>query len=219
MPISGPNLWYFMNSGRRSRRNSLTDDSQLTIENFGGSQDHLNLVGRLEKERDKERDRKLSTASLNQCEPAVAVRSSLQDARSSLQFGYDVESEQLEKQDRAEKAAIQRQGSLDASPKATEEVKKVTSFATLPNTTTWQKQSEYSQKPGGDSFLEDNRSHVDAGKLSSVRMKLEEKRRQIEMEKRKLELALSKQQQKVGQAAFLQTINKVSVVQKEKTDR
>lgn len=51
---------------------------------------------------------------------------------------------------------------------------------------------------------------MDATKLSSVRMKLEEKRRQIETEKRKLELALSRQQQKVGQAAFLQAINKVS---------
>lgn len=58
--------------------------------------------------------------------------------------------------------------------------------------------------------MEDNRSQVDATKLSSVRMKLEEKRRQIETEKRKLELALSRQQQKVGQAAFLQAINKVS---------
>lgn len=60
-----------------------------------------------------------------------------------------------------------------------------------------------------DHLVEDNRSQLDASKLSSVRMKLEEKRRQIEMEKRKLELALSRQQQKVGQAAFLQTINKV----------
>lgn len=40
-------------------------------------------------------------------------------------------------------------------------------------------------------------------------MKLEEKRRQIEQEKRKMEVALSRQQQKVGKAAFLQAINKV----------
>lgn len=33
-------------SGRRSRRNSISDDSQLTIENFGGSQDNLNFIGR-----------------------------------------------------------------------------------------------------------------------------------------------------------------------------
>lgn len=33
-------------AGRRSRRNSVTDDSQLTIENFGGSQDNINFIGR-----------------------------------------------------------------------------------------------------------------------------------------------------------------------------
>lgn len=33
-------------AGRRSRRNSMTDDSQLTIENFGGSQDNINFIGR-----------------------------------------------------------------------------------------------------------------------------------------------------------------------------
>lgn len=34
-------------AGRRSRRNSITsDDSHLTIENFGGSQDNLSLLGR-----------------------------------------------------------------------------------------------------------------------------------------------------------------------------
>lgn len=31
-------------AGRRSRRNSITDDSQLTIENFGGSQVRNNSV-------------------------------------------------------------------------------------------------------------------------------------------------------------------------------
>ncbi len=33
-------------AGRRSRRNSITDDSHLTIENFGGSQDNLSMFGR-----------------------------------------------------------------------------------------------------------------------------------------------------------------------------
>lgn len=33
-------------AGRRSRKNSVGDDSQLTIENFGGSQDNLNFIGR-----------------------------------------------------------------------------------------------------------------------------------------------------------------------------
>lgn len=51
--------------------------------------------------------------------------------------------------------------------------------------------------------------YVDATKLSTIRLKLEEKRRHIEAEKRKLEAAVSKYQQKVGKAAFLQAINKV----------
>lgn len=57
--------------------------------------------------------------------------------------------------------------------------------------------------------VEDDRPNVDASKLSTVRMKLEEKRRHIEQEKRKTEAAMSRQQQKVGKAAFLQAINKV----------
>lgn len=141
-------------AGRRSRRNSLTDDSQLTIENFGGSQDHLNLIGRLDKEH-RERERKVSTTSM--AEPAVAVRSSLQDARSSLQFGYDTECEQPEKQDReTEKLAatgMRRQASVEnvasTRPGAFEEplvARKTTSFAALPNTTTWQQQSAHTQK-------------------------------------------------------------------------
>lgn len=57
--------------------------------------------------------------------------------------------------------------------------------------------------------VDEDRPNVDASKLSTVRMKLEEKRRQIEQEKRKMEAALTRQQQKVGKAAFLQAINKV----------
>lgn len=151
-------------TGRRSRRNSLTDDSQLTIENFGGSQDHLNLIGRLDKE---QRERKVSVTAM--AEPAVAVRSSLQDARSSLQIGYDMDAEQPEKQDReTEKlmgggggAGMRRQLSVENVSQSRaaaammavtgeEELmsvnKKTTTFAALPNTTTWQQQSEHTLK-------------------------------------------------------------------------
>lgn len=58
--------------------------------------------------------------------------------------------------------------------------------------------------------MDEERPNLDATKLSTIRMKLEERRRHIEQEKRKMEFALSKQQQKVGKAAFLQAINKVS---------
>lgn len=124
-----------------------------------------------------------------------------------------------------------------AVPAASPPIRK-TSFATLPNnTTTWQQQSvNYQATDSHSEFhhmfhegihihwiceghqyncpfvcfpVDEDRPNVDASKLSTVRMKLEEKRRQIEQEKRKMEVALSRQQQKVGKAAFLQAINKV----------
>lgn len=52
-------------------------------------------------------------------------------------------------------------------------------------------------------------SPSDAYKLSTLRMKLEEKRRQIEQDKLKSVAILNRHQQKVGKAAFLQAINKV----------
>lgn len=56
-------VWFcflFVCTGRRSRRNSLSEDSQLTIENFGGSQDQLNMIGR-----SVERERKFSNSTVN----------------------------------------------------------------------------------------------------------------------------------------------------------
>ncbi|XP_023036934.1 patronin isoform X19 [Drosophila willistoni] len=118
-------------AGRRSRRNSSSEDSQLTIENFGGSQDQINTLGRYERERDRER--KLSNTSVGECsvllcylwcslinfisvEPAVAIRSSIADARGTLQLGYDTDSGS-EKQDReTEKYSMRRQASVDNVP-------------------------------------------------------------------------------------------------------
>lgn len=73
------NLLLFV--GRRSRRNSFSDDSQLTIENFGGSQDQLNMIGRA-----FEREKSFTNFVI---EPAVPVRSSMADARGSISLGYN----------------------------------------------------------------------------------------------------------------------------------
>lgn len=140
----------------------MTDDSQLTIENFGGSQDHLNLIGRLDKEQQQQhlyQREKVPVTTM--AEPAVAIRSSLQDARSSLQFGYEVD-QQPEKQDReteklgsSSSATLGRHASVENDKShvrsAEDELvvvanKKTTTFAALPNTTTWQKQSEHTHK-------------------------------------------------------------------------
>ncbi|XP_037918484.1 patronin isoform X8 [Hermetia illucens] len=238
LPAGRPSNWEDTRrpsyAGRRSRRNSFSEESQLTIENFGGSQDQLNMIGR-NYERDRERERKLSSASA--AEPAVAVRSSVADARGTLQIGYDTDSGS-EKQDReTEKRTMSRQSSMDnlarrnsvhskekdytdgdatqvhtntsAYSHEGEIPKRKTSFSTLPNTTTWQQQSVINQHDPNDLYgTDDNRPLVDASKLSTIRMKLEEKRRHIEQEKRKMEIAMSRHQEKVGKAAFLQAINK-----------
>ncbi|KAG7199626.1 hypothetical protein KM043_014228 [Ampulex compressa] len=65
-------------AGRRSRRNSVTDDSQLTIENFGGSQDNLHNFGR---NPDKEVGGHIGKRSTT--EPTLPARSSVQDVYGS----------------------------------------------------------------------------------------------------------------------------------------
>ncbi|XP_077268254.1 calmodulin-regulated spectrin-associated protein patronin isoform X12 [Temnothorax americanus] len=87
---------------------------------------------------------------------------------------------------------------------------KKTTFATLPNTTTWQQQSnQQSQQMEQHSVDENGGNTVMASQLNNIRLKLEEKRRHIENEKRRMEVVMSKQRQKVGKAAFLQAVTKV----------
>lgn len=91
---------------------------------------------------------------------------------------------------------------------------KKTTFATLPNTTTWQQQSSHNQQVGengnGDAEESTTPNNGMNIQLNDIRMKLEEKRRHIESEKRRMEVAMNKQRQKVGKAAFLQAVAKVS---------
>lgn len=49
-----------------------------------------------------------------------------------------------------------------------------------------------------------------AAQLNAIRFKLEEKRKRIEMEKSKMETIVTKQQAKLGKAAYLKALNKVS---------
>ncbi|XP_049883699.1 patronin-like isoform X3 [Pectinophora gossypiella] len=75
-------------AGRRSRRSSVSDDSQLTVENFGGSQDRLHFAGRNpEKELATVANvRKISAPAgpLDSYNPPL--RTSRQDIRGSIQF-------------------------------------------------------------------------------------------------------------------------------------
>ncbi|XP_065163737.1 patronin isoform X3 [Atheta coriaria] len=262
-------------AGRRSRRNSTSDDSQLTIENFGGSQDNLNFIGRNpDKEVGAHVGRKISAPSMAMPVPIdnPAVRSTLQDARGSFQLGFDngcekheteVENFKLKRQLSSDDIAMRNimhernkenilQDVVDADVQkkfigGTQTVymqhendtpskssflnksntsnggeKKTTTFATLPNTTTWQQQSTNSSQSAmdGDDAKGDQ---LVSPQLNDIRMQLEEKRRQIENEKRRVEMAMNKQRQKVGKAAFLQAVVKdisdeVSAVEKKWMD-
>ncbi|XP_064543309.1 patronin isoform X9 [Drosophila montana] len=214
-------------AGRRSRRNSSSEDSQLTIENFGGSQDQLNTLGRFERERDRER--KLSNTSV---EPAVAVRSSIADARGTLQLGYDTDSGS-EKQDReTEKYSMRRQASsadnvptasahnlsnagsplparnkqhsIDRDYSTVDHFNDARSSGYDPESTPVRKSSTSSMpaSPAAwqlDTCDDDLRSLENATKLSTMRMKLEERRRRIEQDKRKIEMAVLRHQEKTCQ--------------------
>lgn len=124
-----------------------------------------------------ERERKTSNCSA--IEQPHVVRSTLADARGSIQFGYDTDSGS-EKQDReTEKTNMRRQGSMDNvsirnlihskekdqtdgditniynTPVTYEDdvpKRKVSSFATLPNPkqTTWQQQSVTNLQQSGN---------------------------------------------------------------------
>ncbi|XP_050310591.1 patronin isoform X6 [Anthonomus grandis grandis] len=262
-------------AGRRSRRNSTTDDSQLTIENFGGSQDNLNFIGRNpDKELTIHVGRKISAPNFPMpVEQNAPVRSTLQDAKGSFRLGYDNGCEE-KPDDGSEKIRLKRQMSSDditmkknnlikdlvdgdinnrmsfadlgkqkligenkgiqlvyMNDKEEHPIKssiynqgggggavgstnggnseKKTSFAALPNQTTWQQQVNNVQSFANSSNSpESGSSNIMNSQLNDIRLKLEEKRRHIESEKRRMEVAMNKQRQKVGKAAFLQAVSK-----------
>lgn len=189
-----------------------------------------------------------------------AVRSSLQDARGSLQIGYDYDfgcekqdicNSKLKKQvteeplvktfskpsdnvdgevnrtsfaDLNKQKIINDQGDIQMGYMQNE---KGSSFLTktfftvgvgknvvleglsnegvkLHKKTTWQQQS---QQTGSNGEANTNTGqNIMSSQLNDIKLKLEEKRKHIENEKRKMEVALSRQRQKVGKAAFLQAV-------------
>lgn len=115
----------------------------MTIENFGGSQDQLNMIGTFDR-RSQDRERKISNTSI---EPTLPVRSSLADARGTLVIGYESDGEKEDKE--SEKPHLKRQSSNTSSSNSSgvhqilEDKRKMSSFASLAPaaTTTWQQQS------------------------------------------------------------------------------
>ncbi|XP_043681951.1 patronin isoform X3 [Vespula pensylvanica] len=254
-------------AGRRSRRNSVTDDSQLTIENFGGSQDNLHNFGR-----NPDKEVGVYTGKRSTTEPTLPARSSVQDvygsgvqhiladngynneepsrlrrqasnssldnvalksilhssendnndgsttklssfsnlSKQSMEKGINLTYTDQERDDNSTKSNVSSKKYGQSNGNGIAEKK--TTFATLPNTTTWQQQStQHSQQIEHQSIDENGGNTVMASQLNNIRLKLEEKRRHIENEKRRMEVVMSKQRQKVGKAAFLQAVTKGKV--------
>ncbi|XP_058802244.1 patronin isoform X4 [Phymastichus coffea] len=257
-------------AGRRSRRNSVTnaEDSQLTIENFGGSQDNLHNIGR-------NPDKVLGKHALRHprlvAEPTLPARSSIKDAYGSgvhliladnghadnnsppnsshlrrensnsnlrrhvslKNILHSTENESIEtsttrmssfanlskSSDKGINLTYMDQDKEDSkySDKKHDQsngngfVEKKTTFATLPNMTTWQQQSTQQNQQVEKNSTDENGSTVMASQLNNIRLKLEEKKRHIENEKKKMEIVMSRRRQKVGKAAFLQAVTKGKV--------
>lgn len=95
--------------------------------------------------RSQDRERKISNASSVTIEPTLPARSSIADARGTLQIGYESDGEKEDRE--SEKPHLKRQNSNTSSSNSSgihqlEEKRKMQSFASLaPSTTTWQQQS------------------------------------------------------------------------------
>ncbi|KAK8401521.1 hypothetical protein O3P69_001012 [Scylla paramamosain] len=98
----------------------------------------------------------------------------------------------------------------DGSKRSSKGSEKKTTFAALPNQTTWKQQTAQSHSDDNKSASADENMEpqVMASELHNVRLKLEEKRRRIENEKRKMEQAMNNQRQKLGKEAFMQAVVK-----------
>ncbi|XP_070209593.1 calmodulin-regulated spectrin-associated protein 1-like isoform X2 [Littorina saxatilis] len=108
------------------------------------------------------------------------------------------------------KAAFQQKA--DSAKRAT--------FARLPNETTWQQSAQRNAAQGavpsggagaGASASNGEHSSPPTTELSQLRLKLEEKRREIERKKHQQEVHTAKMRQRLGKAAFMRVINKQDV--------
>ncbi|GAB6019537.1 hypothetical protein CHUAL_001111 [Chamberlinius hualienensis] len=91
---------------------------------------------------------------------------------------------------------------------------KKTSFASLPNQTTWQQVNNSSQ----DHLNQSSQEAPLVSQLVDVRLKLEEKRRNIEAEKRKAESLKDQAREQIGKTAFLQVVSKGKPSGREEPD-
>lgn len=80
--------------------------------------------------------------------------------------------------------------------------KKKTTFAALPNQTTWAASARQQKLGAGSDFV--SKAKPLNAELTNLRLRLEEKRKQMEIQRKKMEVSLNKHRQHMGKQAFLQ---------------
>ncbi|CAL4102155.1 unnamed protein product [Meganyctiphanes norvegica] len=219
---------------RPESRNSRERSVERRIDMHRSSMDGLDnrVVDKLEREaleREKNRDinRYSSKERLsirdnvrNTRKASLEIESVMMDSDSGSDVSYERDKQMSKATSFAELSKLKevipgginiiymQQGSeKDDSSKKNKNSEKKTTFAALPNQTTWKQQSVQSQSDDNRSVVDENMEpQVMASELHNVRLKLEEKRRRIESEKRKMEQAMNKQRQKLGKEAFMQAV-------------
>ncbi|VVC34989.1 Hypothetical protein CINCED_3A002661 [Cinara cedri] len=207
-------------AGRRSRRNSFSDDSQLTVENFGGSQDNLQFLGRNpDKEPavhilQKNSLNKITNPSPYQENNSSGVQHLLQNSNTSptmSRVSSDASNNSLGLQRMLYDSFDDIESSVQ-SPVHT--LKRSLSYVDTtqsvfpPSTTTWYQQSCSSPAHSEQGDGSESDGSIMSSQLMNIKLKLEEKRRQIENDKRKMESLMNRQRTQIGKAAFLQAVTK-----------
>ncbi|XP_060856051.1 patronin isoform X4 [Metopolophium dirhodum] len=207
-------------AGRRSRRNSFSEDSQLTVENFGGSQDNLHFLGR---NPDKEpaihvaRKDSISkvTNSHSQENDSSGVHNLLQHSNTSpamsrVSSDASNNSQGLQRMlyDSFDDVESVVQPPMPTLKRSLSYVDTTTQPVNPSSTTTWLQQSSSSAAHSDHGDDSESDGSVMSSQLLNIKLKLEEKRRQIENDKRKMESLMNRQRQQVGKAAFFQAVTR-----------
>ncbi|XP_047514588.1 patronin-like isoform X5 [Pieris napi] len=217
-------------AGRRSRRSSVTDDSQLTVENFGGSAGANHFAQRNPQKDLATLDHLADFAphhgNLSHNPP---LRSSRQDIRGSLSLAHDEtngdRSPPPPPQPPAGDGPVctngQQRGLQTRGGREDRERRKSAAGPAQSGTTTWHEhylQHEHQLHNGDEETEESDGGEGGSGgamaaQLNNIRLKLEEKRRRIEQDKRRLEQAVARQRQNLGHQAFLQAVTRAGYLQ------
>lgn len=216
-----------------SRRNSVDDNaSSLSLENLGGSQDNLSLLGRNpDKEMRIHTGRRPDQAELNNerymdnrdveemerrqresMSPVKYVRLSDSPSATGQQASPSNPEHKVSFADLRKQKARDQFHSSGINITYTEQEKEDMPKKSLAGMGQSLLARRDSQRSSNDATSDQQSPDAMAAQLNSVRLKLEQRRKRIEDEKRKMEAVMAKQREKVGQEAFLRAVVKGTVI-------